>query len=1185
MKFFATLSFIILQLSIFSVVKSQTNFWTDATDAQLQRLNLKRAIIPEKGRTLRLAFSEMTSFLSKLPINFSQSTNSYPAIISIPMPLGGFQNFAIAGYSIMEEGLARQVPFIKTYSGQGIDDKTATITIDISPWGFHAMILSPESGAVFIDPYYRHQTDGYISYYKKDFISNKKLIESEPYFREEKAKKDRLQSRTAAGPTIGTNLKTYRLAVACTGEYAVALGDTTKVMALASITTTINRVNGIYRRELSIAFMLVANNLNIVFIDPVTDGFEGNNTPGVLINESQTKITAIIGSANFDVGHTFSTDGGGLAGLGVVCRNTQKARGITGSPNPQGDPYDIDFVAHELGHQFGATHTFNGNTGNCETPNGDNTSNVEPGSGSTVMAYAGICNSASNLQANSDPQFHSISLTQINDYIINSSGNSCGVNLATGNRAPVVNAGTDFIIPRSTPFMLTGVASDADGDPLVYSWEQIDIGGPFGLPASPSGNAPIFRSFAPTSSAVRVFPRLSNLVANTTPFGEVLPTYARNINMRLTARDNRETGGGVSSDDAKLTVFANAGPFIVTSPNTFVNWVANSFRTITWNVNATDQAPISCANVSISLSLDGGFTYPVLLVGSTPNDGTEEIKVPANLTTQARIRVMAEGNIFFDISNLNFSIINGNTQEFVFNAPAPVTSCNGVNPSAVLRTSALAGFSQPIALSANAVPQGATLVFSNNPATPGTDVTVTLQGNLAPGIYTINVTGIANSVTKNQSLEYRVGPITATATLNNPANSSIGQPIMPNFSWSAIAGASQYLLEIADSPAFTNIVQTISGVNSPSFTLSNPLLQNTQYYWRVRASNTCGTGSASATNVFRTFLAQCNPPAASSDVPKVIAAATVNTITSTLNVASNVLINDLNVVGLKGTHEYITDITVSLRSPSNTSVILFDKICDGEQNFDLNLDDQSSTRTFPCPPIGGVTVQPASLLSAFNGQASAGTWTLTVTDNETGDGGSLTAWGLIICSSVATPLPVNWLSFTAAKGTGNSVNVYWSTANENQNNLYQIERSGNGIQFAAIGTLPGGNNPTMLQQYFYIDGKPNAGVNYYRLKQVDKDGQFTYSAIVKVILNKKMLSWSVYPNPAHGQTTVKLQAAAKKLNIGLIDALGKVVYRNNLQNTVSGQQVNVPLQGLATGLYILKVEADGETRTEKIVVN
>lgn len=1028
-------AFLLFLFFSFATAKTfaQNYFFTDATESGFKLPGHKRQIVPERYRTVSLDTIQLTQFLATLPLEQLLINRNIAPVLSLPMPDGRVARFRVWESPIAEAGLIQKFPNLKTYTGQGIDDPTATIKIDWTDFGFHAMVYSDITGYYLIDPYDHLTKTNYITYFKKDFHKQDKMKELDPirYPKVKGITPDNVQ----AGVCVGTTLRTYRLAVACTHEYAIAatgLATPTVAQALAKIVTSVNRVNGVYEKEVSVRLVLVANNSNVVFPTAAGDPFTGNNSAGTLINESQTNIDAQIGSANYDIGHTFSTGGGGLAGLGVVCRAGQKARGITGSPSPVGDAYDIDYVAHEMGHQFDGEHTFNSASGFCGG-NGSSSANAEPGSGSTIMAYAGIC-SPENLQNNSDAYFTAISFDQISDYTNSGSGNTCPTSTATGNSAPVVNAGADYKVPLSTPFILTGSATDANGDALTYCWEQINVGGPFGTWNAPSGNAPIFRSFAPVSTGTRYFPKLSNVIAGTTTIGEILPTYARVMNFRLTARDNRAAGGGVCRDEMTVTSIAGTGPFLVTYPTaTAISWTVGDFKTITWDPAGTAGATINCANVTIQLSTDGGNTYPVTLVASTPNDGSHEIAVPNNVSSTARIRVMAVGNIFYDISNNNFAIVAAPAPSFNFNSPAPVAVCSAASGSATLLTASVNSFATNINLSASLNPAGTTVSFSSNPVAPGGSTVVTLNNTntLAAGSYTIRITGTAGAITQTRDITFVVGGgAAAPASLTLPANDAIGVGVLPSFNWSTVSGATSYTIEISTVANFSTIAQTISGVTALPYTITTALTENTIYYWRVKSTNGCGTGAASVTpNRFKTGLNSCR---ISVDIPKTISATGAPTVTSTVVVPASLgaVITDLNVVGLDITHSYISDLTVRLTSPSGTTVDLITNICADEDNINVNLDDQAATATFPCPPLAGTIVQPASALSAFNGQNSTGTWTLTVVDGYDQDGGNINGWGLSIntntntCTFSSTPLATTY-TFT---GNGNwNVASNWSS--------------------------------------------------------------------------------------------------------------------------------------------------------------
>jgi subtilisin-like proprotein convertase family protein len=1034
MKLFSTklLCFLIAAFG-FSTANAQT-FFTDIAESAVNKVDQKRVIIPEKYRTLRLDTASMLPFLRNLPWEKDVITNiNNTPVVSLPMPDGSLARFHVWQSPIMEKELPAGYPELKTFTGQGIDDRTATIKLDWTEFGFHAMILSPVTGAILIDPYDQRTITNYISYYKADQKIHNKFQELPPI--------ENLNGIIAnnpheilAGPCVGTQLRTYRLAIACTGEYAVAatgFANPTRAQILAKVVTSVTRLDGIYETEAAIRLVLIANDTVILFPSAASDPFNGNANSNLLIDESQTQIDNRIGNANYDIGHTFSTQTAGLAALGVVCIQGNKASGVTGIANPVGDAYDVDYVAHEMGHQFGADHTFNYNP--CGSTASDQ--NAEPGSGVTIMAYAGLCGSE-NLALHSIPYFHPVSFDKISTNVNSGNASSCDVATATGNSIPVVNAGADYTIPSSTPFILTGSATDANGDALTYDWEQVDVGGPNGASTSPSGNAPLFRSFIPQTTGVRYFPKLSDVTSNMPTIGERLPIYARSMKFRLTARDNRAGGGGVCFDETTITVVSDS--FKVTYPTaTGITWYVNDFQTVTWNPMGTAAAPVGCSNVTIQLSTDGGLTYPVTLSASTPNDGSEEIQVPANLTTTARIRVLAVGNVFYDISNSNFRILNSPTATFAFNTPASVAVC-GNSGAGSLKSGSLGSFTTPINLSAANNPVGTTVSFGTNPLTPGGTTTVTLNntGGLGAGTYTITITGIAGAVTKTKDINFVVTPNpSAPSSLTAPAADATGVAVVPAFNWSIAASASSYTLEISTVSDFSSIVQTLSGITALPYAPVNALTENTVYYWRVKSVNGCGTGAASVTGRFKTGILSCFT---SGDVPKDISSVGTPTVTSTITIpaASGITITDLNVTGLIGTHNYVNDLTISLKGPNNVTRTLMSGVCEpfGQvQDFNINFDDQAATATIPCPPTDGSIVIPAQTLSVFNGLNSAGTWTLIITDNVNEDGGALTGWGLNIngtsatgCSYAATPLAITY-TFT---GNGN-----WNVAGNWSNNI------------------------------------------------------------------------------------------------------------------------------------------------------
>jgi Metallo-peptidase family M12B Reprolysin-like len=639
-----------LVLSAQAATQAETNPWHVPAELGANALASQTWLQPDTSLQFDLDQSILENILIQAPKETSGKALVNDRIVTLPLPDGTFSNFRFLESSVMAPELAAKFPEIRTFVGQCLENPAITVRFDSTPSGFHAQILSPD-GASYIDPYLRGNSRLHVCYFKRDYKSAAKefqCLSSEP-----DAKMSSTMAQPASGVSLNGNLRTYRLACAATGEYTTHYGGTV-ASAMSGIVTAVNRVTGIYETELGIRLVLVANNNLLVYTNSATDPYTDGN-PSALLTQNQSNLDTIIGNANYDIGHVFGTGGGGLASVGVVCVTGLKAHGETGMYPPTGDAFWVDYVAHEIGHQFGATHSFNSTSGAC---NGNRCASTayEPGSGSTIMAYAGICGS-DNLQAHSNPYFHAASFEQIMNFVTGGAGSGGGTATMTGNHSPVVSAGASYTIPAGTPFTLTASGSDPDADGLTWCWEERDLGPAASLAATDNGSSPLFRSVTPVASPSRTFPQLSDILNNTSTPGERLTSTNRTMNFRVTARDNRAGGGGVASADMQVTIVASAGPFRITSPTNGTSWSGQG--TITWNVAGTAAVPINAANVNIFLSSDGGQTFPFLLASNLPNTGTATISLPNISTASARVKVQGSDNIFFDISHGNFSITPG----------------------------------------------------------------------------------------------------------------------------------------------------------------------------------------------------------------------------------------------------------------------------------------------------------------------------------------------------------------------------------------------------------------------------------------------------------------------------------------------------------------------------------------------
>ena len=599
-------------------------------------------------------------------------------IIELPMPDGALRQFRVWKTALLPARLAGKYPELMTFTGEAVDDPGVTAKLDMTLYGFHAMIFDGGKTS-FVDPYNKDHDGNYLVHYKRD--ETKGALERmkcavTPGFHANGHVTSAGQiksSRTANG----YELRTYRLALACDHFYAQAStgsSNPTIAQVLSKMVTSMNRINGVYERELSVSMIFVDNEDTLIWNNDTSavngpdpyGNFDGNAAQCLTVN--QGVCDARIGNANYDIGHVFTTGAGGLSQIGVTCETGTKAQSGTGQPDPVGDGFDIDYVAHEMGHEYGADHPFNSSDGNCAGDNLNPPTAYEPGSGSTIMAYAGIC-SPDDLQPHSDAYFHSISLEQIQNYIT-TAGDVCAIKTATSNKLVSISSfAARYTIPYLTPFEFTAPAAiDSVADTSVtYCWEQWNLGDVGSSLLDTHQYGPIFRSFTPVKSPTRIFPKNSLVLSGVLSDagienneGEKAPDVARFLTFQLSLRDIYHGTGCflVPDDTVHLDVINTGTGFKVTSQGTSgLYYIGSSPETITWDVVGTNASPVNASSVDIYLSPDAGNTWPYH-IGNFPNTGSAVVILPNPDTDihAARIKVKGSGNVFFNVNSADFTV-------------------------------------------------------------------------------------------------------------------------------------------------------------------------------------------------------------------------------------------------------------------------------------------------------------------------------------------------------------------------------------------------------------------------------------------------------------------------------------------------------------------------------------------------
>lgn len=989
-----------------------SKFRNGTNDVTLEHLDSKNYIV------FQLNIENLKQRLINAP-HRNMSNGQSNTIVQFPNIKGELETYRVVETAIFSSKYgANANSNIKTYLGSRTDNSGTRVRFSVTPLGLKAMISEPGKDIFYIQPVTKVSNGQYLIYNRNAKVDSPETFECLTEDLE-------VLSRTEA-PSLNRDandqlLRIFRIAISTTSQYTSFWNDGNagnggaQQDALAQMISTLNRMNEIFEVDMAITFLLVDT-----VDDPAIDlVYSGTDPYGFDLNgDLQSNLTSTVGESDYDIGHLLHyDDNNGNAGcIGCVCENGEKGSGFSShlfEDNDGGpfmaDFFDVDYVPHEVGHQMGANHTFsNYNEGEGV--------NAEPGSGTTIMGYAGITFS-NDVQDHSDPYFHYYSINQILTNV-SSSPNNCPTITNITNNPPVADAGTDYTIPKGTAFILKGSATDIDAsDVLTYCWEQIDDGvttsGSFG-PTKTSGA--LWRSRPPSTTSDRYMPILERVLngelTETNPVEtldntswETVSTVGRDLNFALTVRDRSEAGGVGQTpqsnyDTMTVTVDGVSGPFEVTSQSTNESWDSGTTETITWNVAGTDSGSVNTPTVNILLSVDGGQTFPFTLASNVANDGSHDVTVPVTgggNTSMARVIVEGNNNIFYAVNASNFSI-----EESEFIITVAIAEQDVCQPNSLVYDftyNTFLGFSDATTFSVTDLPVGASAVINPTSATTDETVgTITINGigSLSVGSYPFTFQG--NSGTNSQSLDLIMNVYNNSvdsAILTFPSNGAVDLSTEPELTWTGSDNAQDYLVEISTNSNFTAIVDSET-VQATSY-IANNLNTNTLYYWRVTASNFCGTASESSVFSFLTANLICD--SFLDDVEQTISAVGVgNTVVSTINVGSNLLVTDVNVT-LNITHSYTDDLEITLTSPLGTTVdLILDEGGSGDDLINTTFDQEGTdgSITAASAPFTG-SFLPEGDLSSIYGETSGGDWIVTIVDDANQDGGVFHSFELYLC--------------------------------------------------------------------------------------------------------------------------------------------------------------------------------------------
>ncbi len=932
------------------------------------------------------------------PSSFSEAL-----VMKFPNERGEEESFQLHSISVLSPELQKKYPQLRTFVGKSMQRPELRVRVSITPQGTNFWLQLPHQEDFFLQPSTKQKGLHY-AYTQKSSDANSFQC---------KTSSNAFSVKNGVGATqktaVSSAMRTFRIALAATAEYTNFWGDdddsngTNQEDAFAALVSSINRVNEIFGRDVNVQLEIVSD-LDLFYEDADTDPFTGGN----YAKQLQQILDEKIGDEGYDVGHLvdYGEADGDAGCIGCVCVDGLKGSGYTTHPfvdefggEYKNDYFDLDYLGHELGHQFGAYHTYSFESEATGF-------NVEPGSGTTIMSYAGLVGE-DNVQLHGDAYFHYQSIQNIASVL---DGVNCGTSVTFESSTPNVDAGQDYKIPKGTAYMLQATTSVENADALNYTWEQLDAGiitsSNFG--ASNTRGA-LARSLPPTENTWRSIPNIDQVLAgeltqtnpDITSTWETVSEIGRSLKWGVTLRQRVGDEYQIAQDATQLVVVANAGPFkINTQDSATTLWEGGSRQVIGWDVANTDRGTIGTTSVDILLSLDGGQNFTISLATATANDGLEEIVVPNGIdTSSARIKIEPTNSIYYAVNATPFTI---SSRSFaLFFEAFELEACNENRLVYNFTIDRATGFNSNISLAVSDLPTGVTAVFSKNTyAATDASGTVTFSGlkGKDPGELVFNIQARSGSQSYPFAVDAQIRNLEFEApTLNSLADGAQEVDLSNNFSWETDSNANAYILQFSKIADFSQIDREYN-LTEASYQVDD-LLSGTEYYWRVKSKNACSESSFSETRSFKTIVVECvtfeqeELPLPIKDANEV----SIGVTTASIMVNYDAVIKDVNVL-LSIDHTYLEDLTLYLVAPDERTFLLVDQLGGEEDDFSQTIFDAEAQTSVlnGTPPFTG-TYTPIDDLSELYGTSAAGVWSLKILDQFQEDVGRLIDFRLEFC--------------------------------------------------------------------------------------------------------------------------------------------------------------------------------------------